>query len=92
MSATDEWGKPELPTPPADKGEMVTWFNGAIGAAIPGRSRQGLPTVTLVIDEADVWKMMLAKNAVGLMLHIELWAPEQPETDEDLVALLGLEV
>ena len=88
-----EWGRPELPEPPADKGELVCWFQGFISQAIPGRNRQGAPTITLNIDEADVWKMMLAREAVGLMLHIEMYAtgPAVDADDDELVELLGLD-
>lgn len=91
MPPESEWGRPELPEPPDERGNLVTWFSGYISQAIPGRNRQGAPTVTLNIDEADVWKLMLAREAVGLMLHIELWAPDRPETEDELVELLGLD-
>lgn len=88
----DHWGRPDLPEPPDERGELTAWFTAHIASAIPGRSRRGEPTLTLTVAAEDVWKLLLAERAVGQMLHVELWVPPQPDTDDAIADLLGLDL
>ena len=75
------WGQPPIPPPPESKGDLITRFDAWVGSQ--ATSPKGFYTITLGVPPTELFKIMRAVQAKGLLLHWEVYM----RTDEGDVGL-----
>lgn len=69
---SDTWGQPPIPPAPQSKGELLTRFDAWVSSQTT--SPKGFYTLTLGIPPEELFKLMRAVQAKGVMLHWECYA------------------